>query len=55
MSDHLEVLYDIDIEAQKLAQELGIHLERTVIIEYGSSVYKGACRKCYHQLGDPIQ
>lgn len=29
VSDHLEVLYDIDIEAQQLAQELGIHLVRT--------------------------
>lgn len=29
VSDHLEVLYDIDIEAQHLASELGIHLERT--------------------------
>jgi len=29
VSDHLEVLYDIDIECQKLAKELGIHLERT--------------------------
>jgi len=29
VSDHLEVLYDIDIEAMKLADELGIHLERT--------------------------
>lgn len=29
VSDHLEVLYDIDIEAMKLAGELGIHLERT--------------------------
>ncbi|HJV47492.1 MAG TPA: ferrochelatase [Bacillota bacterium] len=29
VSDHLEVLYDIDIECQKLAGELGIHLERT--------------------------
>ncbi|NEW04479.1 ferrochelatase [Paenibacillus sp. SYP-B3998] len=29
VSDHLEVLYDIDIEAQALAQELGLHLERT--------------------------
>ncbi len=27
--DHLEVLYDIDIEARQRAQELGIHLERT--------------------------
>jgi ferrochelatase len=29
VSDHLEVLYDLDIEAQKKARELGIHLERT--------------------------
>lgn len=29
VSDHLEVLYDIDIEGQQLAKELGIHLERT--------------------------
>ncbi|MDF2962755.1 MAG: ferrochelatase [Paenibacillus sp.] len=29
VSDHLEVLYDLDIEAQKTACELGIHLERT--------------------------
>lgn len=29
VSDHLEVLYDIDIEAQQTARGLGIHLERT--------------------------
>ncbi len=29
VSDHLEVLYDIDIEAQNLATELGMHVERT--------------------------
>ncbi|WP_159881141.1 ferrochelatase [Paenibacillus puerhi] len=29
VSDHLEVLYDLDIEAQHTARELGIHLERT--------------------------
>lgn len=29
VSDHLEVLYDIDIEAQAVARELGIQLERT--------------------------
>lgn len=29
VSDHLEVLYDIDIECQTLAAELGLHLERT--------------------------
>jgi len=29
VADHLEVLYDIDIEAQGVAREVGIHLERT--------------------------
>lgn len=29
VSDHLEVLYDIDIECQKRARELGMQLERT--------------------------
>lgn len=29
VSDHLEVLYDIDIECQAVARELGVHLERT--------------------------
>lgn len=29
VSDHLEVLYDIDIQAQGLARELGLHLVRT--------------------------
>lgn len=28
VADHLEVLYDIDIEAQGVARELGLHLER---------------------------
>jgi ferrochelatase len=29
VSDHLEVLYDVDIEADRLAGELGISLRRT--------------------------
>ena len=29
VSDHLEVLYDVDIELQALARRVGIHLERT--------------------------
>ena len=29
VSDHLEVLYDIDIECQAVARQLGMHLERT--------------------------
>lgn len=29
VSDHLEILYDIDVEAMALSNELGFHLERT--------------------------
>ncbi len=29
ITDHLEVLYDIDIEAQEKAEKMGMHLERT--------------------------
>lgn len=29
VSDHLEILYDIDMQAQAVAKDLGIHLERT--------------------------
>ncbi len=31
VSDHLEILYDLDIEAQKHAEALGVHLERTAL------------------------
>ncbi|MHB1907488.1 MAG: ferrochelatase [Nitrososphaerales archaeon] len=29
VSDHLEILFDIDIEAKDMARKLGVHLERT--------------------------
>ncbi len=29
VADHLEVLYDVDVEARHVAAELGLHLERT--------------------------
>jgi len=29
VSDHLEVLYDIDVEAQRVAREVGVNLMRT--------------------------
>jgi ferrochelatase len=32
VSDHLEVLYDLDIEAQSVARRLGMHLERTAML-----------------------
>jgi ferrochelatase len=32
ISDHLEILYDIDIEAQDLAHQLGLHVERIAML-----------------------
>jgi len=29
VSDHLEILFDLDVEAKELAREAGIRLERT--------------------------
>ena len=29
VSDHVEVLFDLDVEARARARELGVHLERT--------------------------
>jgi ferrochelatase len=30
--DHLEVLYDLDVEARALCDELGIHMERAATV-----------------------
>ena len=29
VSDHLEILFDIDVEAKKIAEKIGMHIERT--------------------------
>jgi protoporphyrin/coproporphyrin ferrochelatase len=38
IAEHLEILYDIDIEAQQLAGELGIHLERIEMLNDAPSL-----------------
>ncbi|WAH38454.1 ferrochelatase [Alicyclobacillus dauci] len=52
VADHLEVLYDIDIEAQDLAKELGLHLVRTRQMNDDSRFLQAladAVRKCESQ------
>lgn len=34
ISDHLEVLYDLDMEGKHAADELGVHFERTAMLIY---------------------
>ena len=38
VSDHLEVLYDVDVEYQELAGRLGLHLERSESLNAGPLV-----------------
>lgn len=38
ISDHLEILYDIDVECRDLAQELGIQLERIQMLNADASL-----------------
>lgn len=45
VSDHLEVLYDIDIEAKGLAEELGLRLERTASLN-SDPQYIGVLADC---------
>jgi len=55
VSDHLEVLYDIDIEAQKLAQELEMHLERTTSLNTDSLYMKVLADSVLGLLGVSVQ
>jgi protoporphyrin/coproporphyrin ferrochelatase len=48
VSDHLEVLYDIDIECQQLSQELGMHLERTASLN-DDHLYIETLSDCVYQ------
>lgn len=50
VSDHLEVLYDLDIEAQHTARELGIHLERTRSLNTDPLYMEALSEVIYEQL-----
>ncbi|MCZ8519104.1 MULTISPECIES: ferrochelatase [Paenibacillus] len=50
VSDHLEVLYDLDIEAQKTARELGLHLERTRSLNTDPLYMEALSESVYEQL-----
>ncbi|TBL81649.1 ferrochelatase [Paenibacillus thalictri] len=50
VSDHLEVLYDIDIECQSVAKELGIRLERTESLNTDPLYMETLAEVVYSQL-----
>lgn len=51
VSDHLEVLYDVDIECQALAKRLGMHLERTASLNTDPLYMKTLSDVVADQLG----
>ncbi|TNJ66468.1 ferrochelatase [Paenibacillus hemerocallicola] len=51
VSDHLEVLYDVDIECQALAARLGMHLERTASLNTDPLYMKTLSDVVADQLG----
>jgi len=51
VSDHLEILYDLDIEAKQLAEELGIHFERIRSLNQDPK-YIGLLRDIVLELAD---
>ncbi len=51
MSDHLEILYDIDIDAQNLAKKLGVSLSRTQSVNSDPEVI-GSLAESIHALAD---
>ncbi|MFD2670503.1 ferrochelatase [Marinicrinis sediminis] len=50
VSDHLEVLYDIDIECKQLAEELGAQLERTASLNSDPRYMQCLAEAIYEQL-----
>jgi ferrochelatase len=54
VADHLEVLYDLDIEAQGVAAEVGIHLERARSMNTDPVFIAGLADVALAALGTPV-
>jgi ferrochelatase len=50
MADHVEVLYDLDIEAQEIAHECGIHLVRSQSLNAGQDFIDGLAKFLLERL-----
>lgn len=53
--DHVEVLYDIDIEARELANSLGMRLERTESLNDHPLLCRAVADAVRERLGQPVQ
>jgi ferrochelatase len=47
VADHLEILYDIDIEAQEKARELGLTLRRTESLNTDPELVEGLAEEVF--------
>lgn len=54
VADHLEVLYDVDIEAQRIARDLGIRLERARSMNHDPLFIAGLADLVERALREPI-
>ena len=54
VADHLEVLYDLDIEAQGVARQVGIHLERARSLNTDPIFIAGLADVALAALGAPV-
>jgi protoporphyrin/coproporphyrin ferrochelatase len=54
ISDHLEILFDIDYEAQEAARKRGVTLRRTESLNAGSDFVEGLAELIEDRIGQPI-
>lgn len=54
VSDHLEILYDIDVEAQQAAAERGIHLKRTEMLNASPDFVEGLAQLVQARLAERV-
>ena len=53
VADHVEILYDLDIEARFLAEQAGARFERTESLNAGDDFIEALAVIVRHQLGEP--
>ncbi len=55
VADHVEILFDIDIEAKEEAQELGVQLERTISPNASSSFINALAEIIQERISEPAR
>jgi ferrochelatase len=53
VSDHLEILWDIDVEARERAAELGLELDRIESLNDDPAFVRGLAELCQEVVGVP--